>query len=170
MNTDLGGIMTIETPVEPEPLRHSSTTELIIGAFYEVYNELGHGFLESVYREAMACELTSKGLRAEREKTVKVQFRNHVVGVFRTDLVVDSAVIVELKCARNIDKMHEAQLLNYLKATDYEVGLLLNFGYRPQFRRLFMSNLQKQMREQSTSLELEAVPRFAKWSGGRRCS
>jgi len=154
--------MTIETPVELESLRHSRITEGIIGAFYEVYNELGHGFLESVYREALACELASKGLRAEREKTVKVEFRSHVVGVFRTDLVVDSAVIVELTCARTIDTMHEAQLLNYLKATDYEVGLLLNFGYRPQFRRMFMSNLQKQIRAKSTSLELEAVRRFAK--------
>jgi len=154
--------MTIETPVEPEPLRHSLITEGIIGAFYEVYNELGHGFLESVYREALACALASKGLRAEREKTVNVEFRNQVVGVFRTDLLVDSAVIVELKCARTIDKMHEAQLLNYLKATDYEVGLLLNFGYRPQFRRMFMSNQQKQMRGRATSSELETVPRFAK--------
>jgi len=139
--------MSINIPAEHEVLKHGHITEAIIGAFYEVYNELGHGFLESVYREALACELASKGLRVEREKTVQVQFRNQIVGIFRTDLVVQDAVIVELKCARTIDKMHEAQLLNYLKATDYEVGLLLNFGYRPQFRRMFMSSFEKQRRE-----------------------
>src|SRR5271157_6425830 len=109
--------MTVAIPDDVPKLKHFGITEGIIGAFYEVYNELGHGFLESVYREALACALASKGLRAEREKTVNVEFRNQVVGVFRTDLLVDSAVIVELKCARTIDKMHEAQLLNYLKAT-----------------------------------------------------
>lgn len=154
--------MLINIPVEHEPLKHGHISEAIIGAFYEVYNELGHGFLESVYREALACDLTSKGLRIEREKMVRVQFRNQTVGVFRTDLVVEDAVIVELKCARTIDRMHEAQLLNYLKATDYEVGLLLNFGYRPQFRRMFLSNLQKQTREHPASLESEGVPPLSK--------
>jgi GxxExxY protein len=148
--------MTTEIPVAPESLKHSRITEAVMGAFYEVYNELGHGFLESVYREAIACELASRRVRAEREKTVKVQFRNQVVGVFRTDLVVENAVIVELKCTRRIDTMHEAQLLNYLKATDYEVGLLLNFGYRPQFRRMYLSNSQKQARGTLTRLTLKA--------------
>ncbi len=117
-------------------LRHSEITEPIIGAFYEVYNELGHGFLESVYREAMMIALRAKGLPVEREKTVTVQFRNETVGIFRADLVVSSVVIVELKCARALDAGHEAQLLNYLKATGLEVGLLLNFGTRPAFKRL----------------------------------
>ncbi len=148
--------MPINTPAECEHLKHGHITEVIIGAFYEVYNELGHGFLESVYREALACELASKGLRAEREKAVRVQFRNQIVGVFRTDLVVEDAVIIELKSARTIDRMHEAQLLNYLKATDYEVGLLLNFGYRPQFRRMFLSSLEKQRRGAAAAVELEA--------------
>jgi len=148
--------MPINISDEHEPLKHGHISEAIIGAFYDVYNELGHGFLESVYREALACELALKGLRAEREKTVKVQFRDQIVGVFRTDLVVDDAVIVELKCARAIDRMHEAQLLNYLKATEYEVGLLLNFGYRPQFRRMFLSSLEKRRRGNATLTELEA--------------
>jgi GxxExxY protein len=148
--------MPINIPVEHQPLKHGHITESIIGAFYDIYNELGHGFLESVYREALACELASKGLRAEREKAITVQFRNKIVGVFRTDLVVEDAVIIELKCARTIDRMHEAQLLNYLKATDYEVGLLLNFGYRPQFRRMFLSSLEKQRRESADAVELEA--------------
>jgi len=148
--------MPINTPAERTPLKHAHITEAIIGAFYDVYNELGHGFLESVYREALAYELVSKELRTEREKTVQVQFRQQIVGVFRTDLVVEDAVIVELKCARTIDSMHEAQLLNYLKATDYEVGLLLNFGYRPQFRRMFLSSLEKQRRGTTVLTELEA--------------
>jgi GxxExxY protein len=147
--------MLINVPAERAPLKHAHITEAIIGGFYEVYTELGHGFLESVYREALACELVSKGLRVEREKMVKVQFRTQIVGVFRTDLVVEHAVIVELKCARAIDRMHEAQLLNYLKATEYEVGLLLNFGYRPQFRRMFLSNLEKQRRGATVPAELE---------------
>ncbi len=149
-------------PDEHESLKHSHITEAIIGAFYDVYNELGHGFLESVYREALACELASKGLRAEREKAVKVRFRNQIVGIFRTDLVVEDVVIVELKCARTIDRMHEAQLLNYLKATEYEVGLLLNFGYRPQFRRMFLSNMQKQTRGDASLVGSDTVPRLAK--------
>jgi GxxExxY protein len=111
-------------------------TQEIIGVFYEVYNELGHGFLESVYREAMIVALRSKNLVLEREKTVNVEFRGQIVGVFRTDLVVDNCVVVELKGARTIDSNHEAQLLNYLKATKFEVGLLLNFGVKPQFRRM----------------------------------
>ncbi len=119
-------------------LRHSKITEPIIGAFYEVYNELGHGFLESVYREAMVIAPRERGLQVEREKTVTVRFRNETVGVFRADLIVSSLVIVELKCARALDSSHEAQLLNYLKATDFEVGLLLNFGVRPTFRRLVL--------------------------------
>ncbi|HZD32450.1 MAG TPA: GxxExxY protein [Candidatus Angelobacter sp.] len=124
-------------------LKHSSITDAIIGAFYEVYNEMGQGFLESVYREAMACVLSAKGLAVEREKAVTVQFRGRTVGTFRTDLLVNSSVIVELKCARALDSAHEAQLLNYLKATQFEVGLLLNFGNRPQFRRMLLDNTHK---------------------------
>ena len=84
----------------------------------------------------MLIALRAKSLHVEREKTVTVRFRDEIVGVFRADLIVDSSVIVELKCARVLESSHEAQLLNYLKATDFEVGLLLNFGARPTFRRL----------------------------------
>jgi GxxExxY protein len=105
-----------------------------------VYHELGHGFLESVYREALMVALNQKGLTSEREKAVEISFRSAVVGVFRTDLVVNDTVILELKTARTIDSAHEGQLLNYLKATKYEVGLLFNFGPRPQFRRLRLDN------------------------------
>ncbi len=130
-----------------EKLRYGDITEAVIGSFYDVYNELGHGFLESVYRDALRVVLLSKGLSVDRERAVQVKFRGQVVGVFRTDLVVQNTVIVELKCARTLDRMHEAQLLNYLKATDFEVGLLLNFGIRPQFRRMLLDNNQKTIRE-----------------------
>jgi GxxExxY protein len=99
--------------------------------------------LESVYRDALAFDLLSRGVSVKREKTVQVTFKSQVVGIFRTDLVVEGLVIVELKCARTIDRTHEAQLLNYLKATEFEVGLLLNFGMRPQFRRMLLDNHQK---------------------------
>ena len=128
-------------------LKHGEITDAILGAFYDVYNELGHGFLESVYRDAMIVALLSKGLPVEREKAVHVNFRGQPVGLFRTDIVVQQSVIVELKCARTLEHIHEAQLLNYLKATEFEVGLLLNFGTRPQFRRMIFDNDQKKIRE-----------------------
>ena len=142
----------METIAQPELLRHAALTETIIGTFYDVYNELGHGFLESVYREAMLVALKAKGLSVEREKSVEVRFRGEVVGVFRTDLIVDDRVILELKCARTIDSSHETQLLNYLKATPYEVGLLLNFGNRPHFRRMVFESARKRP---GTSLSAE---------------
>jgi GxxExxY protein len=142
MNTDR-----IKQENGQERLKHSKVTEAIIGSFYEVYNELGQGFLESVYREAMTLVLRSNGFTVEQEKTVEVRFRGQVVGLFRTDLVVENAVIVELKVARGLDAVHEAQLLNYLKATRFEVGLLLNFGNRPQFRRMRLDNDFKMIRE-----------------------
>jgi GxxExxY protein len=132
------GRMVIESCSETSRLKHFAVTDAVIGAFYDVYNELGHGFLESVYREAMIVALRSKNVPVEREKTVNVEFRGETVGVFRTDLVVENCVVVELKCARTIDSNHEAQLLNYLKATKFEVGLLLNFGVKPQFRRMIL--------------------------------
>lgn len=87
----------MEVVCEPGALKHAELTEVIIGSFYDVYNELGLGFLESVYREAMLVALRKKGLLVEREKSVEVRFRGEVVGVFRTDLVVANFVIVELK-------------------------------------------------------------------------
>src|SRR5208337_148380 len=139
--------MVFEPCSEKSRLKHFAVTDAVIGAFYDVYNELGHGFLESVYRDALALVLHSKGMSVDREKTAQVRFRGTVVGVFRTDLVVQDSVIVELKCARALDHVHEAQLLNYLKATEFEVGLLLNFGIRPQFRRMLLDNDQEKIRE-----------------------
>jgi GxxExxY protein len=109
-----------------------------------VYKELGHGFLESVYEEAMSIALTQSGLSAERQIPLKVAFRGVVVGDFRADMLVENAVLLELKAGRQLDPSHEAQLLNYLRATEIEVGELLNFGPKPQFKRLAFDNCRKQ--------------------------
>jgi GxxExxY protein len=114
--------------------------------FYDVYNELGHGFLESTYAEAMVIALAQAGLAAEREVSVPVWFRGQKVGQYFADIVVESTVLLELKAARSLESAHEAQLLHYLRATEVEVGLLLNFGLRPQFRRVLFDNERKQIR------------------------
>lgn len=115
--------------------------------FYDVYNELGYGFLESTYAEAMVIALNQSGLRAIREVPVPVWFRGKKVGQYFTDIVVENAVLLELKAARSLEPAHEAQLLHYLRATEIEVGLLMNFGLRPQFRRLLFDNERKNIRE-----------------------
>jgi GxxExxY protein len=127
-------------------LKHSELTEKIIGVFYDVYNELGHGFLESTYAEAMVIALAQSGLSAVREVPVPVWFRGQKVGQYFADMLVNNAVLLELKTARNLESAHEAQLLHYLRATEIEVGLLLNFGQRPQFRRLLFDNPRKKIR------------------------
>jgi GxxExxY protein len=111
--------------------------------FFDVYNDLGVGFLESVYRRAMHFALRDAGLVAEEEVPIEVRLRGRVLGCFRADLLVERSVILELKAARNVEQLHERQLLNYLRATDVEVGLLLNFGPRPSFRRLAFRNDRK---------------------------
>ena len=118
-------------------------TEKIIRVFYEVYNELGFGFLESVYREAMRIALGQAGFQVEAEVPVPVRFRGQLVGVFRADLVVDGRVILELKTAEAIGKAHEAQVLHYLRASEMEVGLVMNFGPDARFRRVEMRNERK---------------------------
>lgn len=119
-------------------IKYKEITEKIIKAFYEVYNDLGHGFLESVYENALYILLLEYGLQVERQKEIAVYFRGKMVGFFKTDLVVENKVIIELKAVKCILPEHETQLLNYLKATDIEVGLLLNFGKKPEFiRRIF---------------------------------
>lgn len=130
----------------PPSLKHSEVTDKIIGVFYDVYNELGYGFLESTYAEAMVIALAQSGLPAAREVPVPVWFRGEKVGQYYADMVVDQRVLLELKAARNLESAHEAQLLHYLRATEIEVGLLLNFGLRPQFRRLLFDNERKKIR------------------------
>jgi GxxExxY protein len=111
--------------------------------FYQVYNELGYGFLESVYVEALADALRQSKLRVDRELPLAVRFRGRIVGRFRADLVVDGTVLVEVKARSHLKSIHHAQVLNYLRATVLEVGLLLNFGPRPQFKRLLFDNDRK---------------------------
>jgi GxxExxY protein len=144
---DLSGVHSLVMGSLPAPLKHSTVTEKIIGVFYDVYNELGYGFLESTYAEAMVIALNQSGLRAIREVPVSVWFRGKKVGQYFTDMVVENAVLLELKAARSLESAHEAQLLHYLRATEIEVGLLLNFGLRPQFRRLLFDNERKKIRE-----------------------
>ena len=130
----------------PAGLKYSELTQKIIGVFYDVYNELGHGFLESTYAEALVMALQDSGLNAAREIPVPVWFRGRRVGQYYADLIVEGVVLLELKAARTIDEAHEKQLLNYLRATQIEVGLLLNFGLKPQFRRLVYENERKGIR------------------------
>ncbi|MCW8805630.1 MAG: GxxExxY protein [Ignavibacteriaceae bacterium] len=122
---------------------HGDITELIIKAFYKVYNTLGYGFLEKVYENAMRIELSKMGLNVLQQKNIKVFYDADQVGDYFADLFVNDLIIVELKAAESICEEHEAQLLNYLKATDIEVGLLLNFGKEPQFKRKYFTNDKK---------------------------
>jgi GxxExxY protein len=134
-------------------------TERIIGVFYEVYNELGFGFLESVYREAMLIALDQAGFQVEAEVPVPVSFRGRLVGVFRADLVVNDKVIVELKTAESISKAHEAQVLHYLRASTMEIGLVMNFGSDARFRRVEMRNERKQKMVASAQQRSEGMGR-----------
>lgn len=122
---------------------HHDLTEKIIGVFYDVYNELGHGFLESVYETAMVVALREKGLQVEQQVEIPVWFRGQKIGTFYADLLVERVVIVELKAVRSIDPSHEAQLLHYLRATEIELGLLLNFGVKPEIKRKIYDNPRK---------------------------
>src|SRR5436305_13713023 len=111
--------------IAPKPvLQHAELTEKIIGAFYGVYNELGPGFLESVYQRSMAIALTDLGLKVEVEHAVPVWFRGQLVGDFRADITVEDRVLLELKALRHMDNSTEGQILHYLRATRFEVGLL----------------------------------------------
>jgi GxxExxY protein len=125
-------------------LKHGSITDQILRVFYDVYNELGHGFLESVYHRSLVLALKSEGLKVCSRVSIPVWFRGERVGDFEADVRVENCVLLELKAARMLDSSHRAQLMNYLRATDIEVGLLLNFGERPEFKRVVFDNLKKQ--------------------------
>jgi GxxExxY protein len=126
-----------------ESYKHSEITDTIIGVFYDVYNDLGFGFLESVYRNSLRIALLEKGIAVEQEVPVSVLFRGSNVGDFRADLVVNSVILLELKTAEAIVAAHESQVINYLRATSLELGLILNFGPKPQVRRLLLDNVRK---------------------------
>ena len=124
-------------------MKHNEITNKIIGAFYTVYNSLGYGFLEKVYQNALAIELQKSGLQVTTQFPANVYYDGQIVGAYFADLLVEEQVIVELKAARNLLPEHEAQLLNYLNATRCEVGLLPNFGIKPQVRRKIFDNDRK---------------------------
>lgn len=127
-------------------LKNEQLTSKIIGVYYDVYNELGHGFLESVYEKAMSLALTHAGLSVENQAAVPVLFRGQPVGDFRADIVVNKEVFVELKCVRALLPEHYAQVIHYLRATPLEIGLLFNFGTKPCFRRFLFDNPSKVIR------------------------
>lgn len=125
--------------------KHSELTEQIIGTFCEIYNELGAGFLEKVYEEAMAVVFKERGIAFQRQVDIPVWFHGQTIGTDDADLVVENVVLLELKACRALDASHEAQLLHYLRSTEIEVGLLLNFGPRPQVRRFAFENERKRI-------------------------
>lgn len=124
-------------------LLHKTITDTILKVYYEVYNELGYGFLEKVYQNAMYFELKSLGYKVEAQKQIKVYFKRQLVGEYYSDLLVEDKVIVELKATELLMNVHVAQIMNYLKATPIEVGMLLNFGETPEFKRLIYTNDRK---------------------------
>jgi GxxExxY protein len=124
-------------------MKHEEITSQIIKAFYKVYNTLGYGFLEKVYENALFIELTSMGYKVEKQKKIVVHYEGCVVGDYYSDLLVGDLVICELKAHECLIEEHEYQLMNYLKATNIEVGLLLNFGKKPELRRKMFDNSKK---------------------------
>lgn len=124
-------------------MKHEEITNQIIQAFFKVYNSLGFGFLEKVYRNALNYELVELGLNATAETKISVYYKGHVVGEYSADLMVEDTVICELKTSENLCEADENQLINYLRATDIEVGLLLNFGKKPEVRRKVYDNEKK---------------------------
>ena len=129
---------------------HEEKTKEILKAFYTVYNKLGYGFLEKVYQNALLIELKKSGFSCESQKPVKVYYENYLVGDYYADIIVDGCIILELKAAEALCEEHEFQLINYLKATEIEIGLLLNFGKKPEFRRKIFTNDKKQQNTDNT--------------------
>ena len=125
--------------IDEDNYKYSEITEKIIKAYYNVYNNLGYGFLERVYENAMFIELEEMGLFVEKQMQIKVYYGDYEVGDYFADLMVEKSVIVELKAAERLCEEHEIQLINYLKATEVEVGLLFNFGKKPEFKRKVFS-------------------------------
>ncbi len=116
-------------------MKYSDLTEKIINAAYKVHNVLGFGFLEKVYQNALMIELKRMGLKVSSEMPIKVYYRNEIVGEYIADIIVENKVILELKAVKDLAEIHEVQLVNYLKATGIEVGLLINFGHSVQVKR-----------------------------------
>ncbi len=124
-------------------LKHEALTNEIIRCYYDVYNELGFGFLEKVYENAYVIRLQEKGIHGKRQVPIKVFYHEHDVGLYYADIVVEDVIIIEMKAAENLCLEHELQLKNYLRATDKEIGFLFNFGIKPEFRRQYFENQYK---------------------------
>lgn len=126
--------------------KHADVSDAVIRVFYEVYNELGGGFLESVYHGTMSLALRQAGLLVASEVPIPVCFRGVVAGAFRADLVVEDCLVVELKAVHTLDRMHDAEVVHYLRATSFEVGLILNFGPKAQIQRIVLDTEKKKIR------------------------
>jgi len=126
-------------------LKHSEITGQILKVFYKVYNTLGYGFAEKVYENAMFIELSELGLNVGQQTEIIVFYNGKEVGKYYADLIVEDCVIIELKASESLSSVNEAQLLNYLKAIKIEVGLLLNFGQKPEYRRKYFTNDRKNL-------------------------
>ncbi len=124
-------------------LLHKETTDAIIKIYFEVYNELGYGFLEKIYQNAMYLELKARGFQVDAQKQIKVFYKGVVVGEYYADLFVNNEIIVELKASEVLVYENQLQLINYLRATNIEIGLLLNFGKNAEFKRLIFTNDRK---------------------------
>ena len=132
-----------QLPCKEDIVKHEDLTKKIIGCFYTVYNALGYGFLESVYQKALAIELRKQGFQVSCQHSFTVHYDGQTVGEFVADVVVNDLIILELKAVRTLMPEHENQLLNYLNASRYEVGLLFNFGPTPQLKRRIYDNERK---------------------------
>ena len=131
--------------------KHSDITGLILKAYYNVYNQLGYGFLEKVYENALLIELRKFGLECVAQNPIEVFYDNVKVGFYFADIVVNNCVIIEIKAAESLCEEHEAQLTNYLRATDIEVGMLLNFGKKAEFKRKVFSFEYKNLKKSALS-------------------
>lgn len=127
-------------------LLHKELTDAIIGIYYNVFNELGYGFLERVYQNAMYAELKHEGFDVDAQRQIKVYYKGILVGDYYADLFVDNCIILELKATEALAEAHELQLLNYLRATNIEIGMQLNFGKKPEFKRLIFTNDRKNLK------------------------
>ena len=131
---------------QPTELKHKDITDIILRVFFkEVYHNLGYGLLEKIYENAMLYELQRAGLMVEQQRKIDVFYDGVVMGEYFADLVVEDKIIIELKATSRLLPQHEAQLLNYLRATHFEVGLLLNFGPNPSFVRKSFDNARKKV-------------------------
>ena len=124
-------------------MKYEEISDKIINSFYNVYNTLGYGFLERVYENAMMIDLRKAGLNCENQVPIKVFYQNEIIGEYFADILVENKIIIELKAIKHITKQDEAQILNYLSSTKIEVGLLLNFGEKPEIKRKIFDNKLK---------------------------